>query len=502
MAEHNNITIMPVKQIKPNGSNPRFIRDEQFEALVQSVKDFPEMLDARPIVLNTDNMILGGNMRFRAVVEAGRDEVPVMIVDWPLEKQREFIIKDNVSGGEWDWDVLANEWDKEELKNWGLETPENWDEDKGGNDNEADPGHKMTDLFIAPPFSILDARQGYWKERKREWMSLGIVSEAGRDAGLVINSLSGAVPDYYIQKRKAEQRLGRKLDNPEFEKNYLDASNIPGGGTSVFDPVLCEIAYKWFNVDNGSVLDPFAGGSVRGVVASRLGHKYVGHELRTEQVLVNRAQAKTICPADEYPHPEWIDGDSNVTLDANKDSFDFILTCPPYADLEVYSDAEDDISNMDYDQFLPVYKSIMAKAASKLKDNRFAMVVVGEVRDKKTGVYRNFVQDTIDSMTEAGLHYYNEIILITSAGSLPMRTGRQFQTSRKVGKTHQNALVFFKGTTEAIAEQFATTREVRNQHENLLVFYKGNPKEIDKNFHPIEIAFDEPEEPEEDDAEL
>ncbi len=114
---------LAVKEIKLNPSNPRLIKDDKFKKLVQSLKDFPEMLDAREIVVNKDNVILGGNMRFRAAKEAGLTEVPVKIVDWPEDKQREFVIKDNVSGGEWDWDILANEWGELPLDDWGLDLP-------------------------------------------------------------------------------------------------------------------------------------------------------------------------------------------------------------------------------------------------------------------------------------------------------------------------------------------------------------------------------------------
>lgn len=122
---------MKISDIKPNPQNPRTIKDENFKKLVQSIKDFPEMLDARPLVINKDNIILGGNMRFKASKEAGLKEVPVKIVDWSEEKQREFVIKDNVSGGDWDWDLLANEWDAEELDAWGLDLPKEWGQEYG-----------------------------------------------------------------------------------------------------------------------------------------------------------------------------------------------------------------------------------------------------------------------------------------------------------------------------------------------------------------------------------
>ena len=110
-----------ITQVKPNDSNPRYIKEQKFTKLVESVKQFPEMLQARPIVVNKDMIVLGGNMRLRACIEAGLKEVFIKVVDWSEEKQQEFIIKDNVGFGEWDWDVLANEWDVHKLEDWGLD---------------------------------------------------------------------------------------------------------------------------------------------------------------------------------------------------------------------------------------------------------------------------------------------------------------------------------------------------------------------------------------------
>ena len=113
-----------LSEVKLNPNNPRLIKDDNFKKLVQSIKDFPEMLDIRPIVVNADMVILGGNMRFKACKEAGLKEVPIIVADnLTQEQQREFLIKDNVSGGEWDWSLLA-EWDTEQLEEWGLNVPE------------------------------------------------------------------------------------------------------------------------------------------------------------------------------------------------------------------------------------------------------------------------------------------------------------------------------------------------------------------------------------------
>lgn len=112
-----------ITEVKVNPNNPRLIKDDKFKKLVQSIKDFPEMLNIRPIVVNKDMIILGGNMRFKACKEAGLKEVPIIIADLTEEQQREFLIKDNTSGGEWDWNILANEWDAEQLTEWGLDIP-------------------------------------------------------------------------------------------------------------------------------------------------------------------------------------------------------------------------------------------------------------------------------------------------------------------------------------------------------------------------------------------
>lgn len=242
------------------------------------------------------------------------------------------------------------------------------------------------------------------------------------------------IDGYRRQSRMANDSINSVFGRPENAGN--DQSTT---GTSIFDPVLCELAYTWFSPPGGAVLDPFAGGSVRGIVAAWLGRKYTGLDLRAEQIAANIEQGKTIVPDNM---PTWICGDSATDLPDGE--FDLIFSCPPYADLEVYSDNPQDISTMDYPAFLTVYRSIIAQSIDRLKQDRFACFVVGDVRDKK-GLYRNFVSDTISAFQDAGAMLYNEAILVTVAGSLPIRAGKQFESGRKLGKTHQNVLVFVKG---------------------------------------------------------
>jgi len=269
----------------------------------------------------------------------------------------------------------------------------------------------VAEKFLFPPFTVLDARSGEWQERKRAWASLGMKSEVGRDAPVIHCPVASN-----------------------------DAGMADAAFTSIFDPALCEAAYRWFCGPGGQVVDPFAGGSVRGIVAAQLGLNYWGCDLRAEQIEANREQAATIC-ADKVP--TWVCGDSMDTL-ADAPPADFVFSCPPYGDLEVYSDDPADLSGMEWHTFVAAYKRIILRAVGRLKDDRFACFVVGDFRDNK-GFYRDFVSTTIRAFEECGARLYNEAILVTSVGSASMRVTKQFNASRKMAKTHQNVLVFCKG---------------------------------------------------------
>ena len=127
---------MDISLIRPNPNNPRIIKKDKFDKLVKSIKQFPEMLEARPLILNKDNIVLGGNMRLKALQKAGITDVPVIHVDWDADKESEFIIKDNLSYGEWDYDIIANEWDVIKLDDWGFDLPVNVDLDAIDNNEE------------------------------------------------------------------------------------------------------------------------------------------------------------------------------------------------------------------------------------------------------------------------------------------------------------------------------------------------------------------------------
>lgn len=360
--------------------------------------------------------------------------------------------------------------------------------------------------FGCPPFSVLDTRQGYWQERKREWLALGLRSELGRGDvmpsgassvylgtaadghmdsssplnGRKANAIPGGSrwptmgPDGTIWRGDSRSRPIAKTEaeiREQATRRAADqASNVTGApplpdwadngvenmapGTSIFDPVLCELSYRWYTAPGATVLDPFAGGSVRGIVAAYCDRSYLGVDLRPEQVAANVEQWDTISgqtPRAGESRPVWVTGDSrqlDELLPAG-DEFDMLFSCPPYFDLEVYSDDPDDLSRAgSYDEFLAAYQHILALAAARLRDDRFAVLVVSEIRDKQ-GRYRGFVPDTIRACQAVGLQLYNEAALVNMLGSLPLRVRRQFGAARKLGRSHQNVLTFVKGSPEA-----------------------------------------------------
>jgi hypothetical protein len=224
-------------------------------------------------------------------------------------------------------------------------------------------------------------------------------------------------------------------------------------GASIFDPVLCELIYRWFCPPGGQVLDPFAGGSVRGIVASKLARAYLGIDLSPDQVAANELQARAICL--EPPAPRWLVGDSRALAALLPAGFeaDLVFSCPPYMALERYSDDPRDLSTMTPEAFLADYAAIIAASVARLKADRFACFVVGDVRESDGGgFYHGFVSQTAASFAAAGARLYNEAILITAVGSLPLRVRAHFEGARKLGKAHQNVLVFCKGDPKRATE--------------------------------------------------
>ena len=316
---------------------------------------------------------------------------------------------------------------------------------------------RLRQRFGCPPFSVLNARDGLWQQRKRAWIGLGIKSEEGRtqEGPYHLGKGGGTLLEYTSDTRKRGRKLGtcgentRQIQRGEYigfdgKPNTSGKGSDCTSGTSVFDPVLCELIYNWWCPLGGIVVDPFAGGSVRGIVASVLGLKYWGCELRPEQVEANKRQLTEVIRG-RYK-PRWVCGDSTDELFRSPRA-DFLFSCPPYGNLEKYSEDPRDLSNMSYEDFLSCYEAIVDGACKQLKDHRFACFVVANYRDCGTRMTRNFVGDTIVAFEKAGLDFYTEAVLVTSVGSAAMRVEGTFvRGKRKLVRTHQNVLVFIKGS--------------------------------------------------------
>ncbi len=330
-----NTETVKLSQIAVNTANPRKISDENFQKLVNSILALPKMLDLRPIVVDNTMVALGGNMRYRALtyiadlspdelkdrLSAIRDfqkktqgEQEALVAYWeqwqdcptaPVinatelsdDEKREFIIKDNTGFGEWDEKLLAEQWDEEELNDWGVV---DWKDSEGGSDSSNGSGsdlakpqaQSLNDTFIIPPFSILDCRQGYWQKRKKMWRER--IGDMGASrTGKLVQSVELQFKDLYTRTSEHRKQLG--ISFTEYLEKYVpdevkekESKKVLSQGVSLFDPVLAEILCKWFTPHKGAaIFDCFAGDTQKGLVFGECGFTFKGVELRQEQVDIN-----------------------------------------------------------------------------------------------------------------------------------------------------------------------------------------------------------------------
>lgn len=420
----------------PSPHNARIHPPEQIQAIADNIRENGFL---RPVLIDKENGIIGGHGGVEAAKLLGLPEIPCVRAEHLTEAQiRAYMLADNrlAEMSYYDMDAVSKE--LAALSEMGFDLAltgfDLAEVQKEAERLERELRRKecptsLKDVFVVPPFSVLDTRQGYWQERKKQWLDYGIKSEVGRE------------------------------DNLTFAKSLQMGKN--DNGTSVFDPVLCEVMYRWFNVPGGSVFDPFAGGSVRGIVAKCTDHPYSGIDLRAEQVESNRQNAIDL--GLDNKDLEWICDDSrNMDKHIADESVDMVFTCPPYFDLEVYSDDPRDISNMDYEGFTAVFHEIMIRAAGKLKDDRFMVVVLSDVRGPD-GTYRGMVNSLTAALREQGLRLYNDMILFNVAGSASLRVRRNMH-NRKVVRTHQNVLVYYKGDTGNIQNHFPALEEITEEN--------------------------------------
>jgi len=467
---------MKVSDLKPLEKNPfKSKGDEQIKRIAKSIQEFERMMEIRRIVIDEENNILGGNKRYFALKKLGYKEIPDAWIEkvegLTEEQKKEFIVKDNAHwGSEWDYKLLE-EW-KVDLNEWGVGDV-NFNYKKNINDEQF---RKLSERFIVPPFSIFDTRKGYWQERKKIWMEvIGDLGESRNDA--LYDSIQIKYKELYVKTQQHREELGisfkEYLDRyvPDYIKDN-EEQKILSAGVSILDPVLAEIVCRWFGLDNCKTFDCFAGDSVFGYVSSYLGNEFIGIELREEQVKINNERvagmkARYVC-----------DDGQNVAKYIEPNSQDLFFCCPPYFDLEHYSELPNDASNQgSYDDFIKILRNAFTASITCLKENKFAVIVVSDIRDKQSGFYYDFCGDIKRIFKDNGMGLYNEIILINTGASTALRAAR-YMNSRKVAKMHQNVLVFYKGDTDNIKKNF---KKIEYASEDLELFRLDSGNEPTKN---------------------
>ena len=443
--------VVPLDSIQPHPANPRRGDVQRIARSLQAHGLY------RPLVVQqSTGHVLAGNHTWQAAAHLGWKRITVVKVDVDDDQARRILLVDNAAAdaATYDTDALTalladigRSADRLEGTGYGPDDlarllapqvaaqPDQPDQHLGS----------LAAEFGWPPFSVVDTRQGPWLDRNRYWRTLGIRPEVGRE--------------------HADGAYDTAPTNPVSAK-ILDMQ----GGLSLFDPTLCELVYRWYCPPGGLILDPFAGGPVRGIVAGQLGYRYRGIDLLPEQVEANRRNTAELPWPACTERPTWDCADAAQALTGRKAPglADLLFSCPPYYDLEVYSDQPADLSHMSPDDFDQAHADIIGKAVSRLHPDRFAVWVVGDVRDPD-GYPRNLARKTIDAFTAAGARWHDELILVKPAGTAPLRAGTPMRTNRRLTRVHQHALVFLKDHAA---------------HDRALVFVKGTPRKAAKAVNP------------------
>lgn len=415
------------EDLKPYVNNAKIHTAEQVEQIKKSIAEFGFN---DPIALWHDNEIIEGHGRLLAVMEMDEiKKVPVIRLDDLTDEQRKaYTLVHNKLTMNTDFDVDLLNLELEDIvdidmSEYGFEL--NLEEEVAPEQHD-----KLSDKFLVPPFDILNARGGDWTERKRYWNS-------------IIND-----------KAQARSDAASNMSNTEkYGKTFTS-------DVSILDPVLSEIVVKWFCTPEGKCFDCFAGDTVFGYVSSYLGHEFTGIELREEQAEFNNEATKDLTA-------RYIcDDGRNILNHIEEESQDLLFSCPPYFDLEVYSDKENDASNQEtYEDFYAILDTAFTNAVKCLKNNRFAVIVVGDIRNKKTGEYYNFPNDIINTFRRNGLLLYNNIKILTPIGTAAIRASK-YMEYRKVAHVYQDVLVFYKGNQKEIKNNYPNV-EVQDVSEDM-----------------------------------
>lgn len=457
--------LVAIDELNPDTENAVNHDDDGIKAIAASLNEHG--FD-QPLVVQKDKMIIRkGNGRFLAAKSLGWTHVPALLVDEGDVGGIRRALSDNKTSDFRTWNNLVlggllgrlddegagisgMGWSDAQLNSL-MGSDENNDESEDDAAAQLTASKTLAEPFIIPPYSVLDTRKTYWQNRRRAWLDLGIRGEVGRSASLRKYS-----------DEDSDQQRGDAIDQARADQGDAAKGGVcPRGsyGADIFDPVLCELAYRWFCPADGVVLDQFAGGSVRGIVAAKLGRQYVGIELRREQIAANNEQADDVLGPDD-DEVIWLPGDAMKTESLYKNCGhtecpDFLFTNPPYFDLEQFSDDKRDLSRAEtYTKFMRSMKTIIKQGVELLNDDRFAAIVLGDLRKASgPGFLYDIVGDIVCLYGIFGAKLYNVSIVVGGDSALaPIATG-VFQDQRKMVCMHQYFLVFCKGDPRKAARR-------------------------------------------------
>lgn len=440
--EEINIKYLQISKLKEYENNPRH-NENAVEAVAESIKQFGFKV---PVIIDSNYIIVAGHTRVKAAKMLGLETVPCVIADDLTPEQiKAFRLADNKTAelAEWDFEKLDAELAELadldfDMEQFGFDnTEDNFIEETMGSPASGN----LSERFIVPPFSVLDTRQGYWQKRCKMW------NEKIQDDG----STRGTA-------KLLSDSLSKYQGISKMDKN------------SVFDATLAEIIVRWFMPEDcNKVFDTFAGDTVFGYVAGELGKEFRGIELREEQADFNNSRTS------EFNCKYYNDDGRNIDKYIEENSQDLFFSCPPYFDLEVYSDKPNDASNQGtYEEFYEILDEAFSKAITRLKNNRFAVVVMTDIRNRKTGEYYPFFENIKETFAKGGCVLYNEAILVNCVGTAAIRASK-YMKNRKLARLHQKVLVFYKGDTSKISSEFPQI-DITDEEASEL-FYAGENME-------------------------
>ena len=457
------VTQKPISELKPYQFNPLDHPAGQVEALAKSIQRFGW---TSPLVIAGDGEVIIGHGRLEAAKSLGLTEVPCVVQDGLTETERRTLrLADNqiqrmaVYNDNLGPELQALAEAEMDLAEAGFDADEIIRHMEGSSvgATEKRAGSPLLQSFLEPPLSVLIGDSGRWQARKKAWLSYLPIqpAEVGRDRNLVYDTPSRRDTDFYSKKDAVSERLGREISTGEFEeKFYRTGSKRASLGTSMFDPVLAELMIVWFSPPGGRIHDPFGGGVERGLVAASKGRAYLGMDLGKEQVEANQESGRRLELPEGGTRPRWVHGDSarGFGRACGGKKADLLLTCPPYWNLERYSKDPADLSNMTLEDFDAAHERIIGKALATLREDRFAVWVIGDAR-REDGSWARLPDRTINAFERQGARLHAHVIFAGPIAARRVIARRAFSSRRTVVSRHEHVLVFVKGDpAQAVSE--------------------------------------------------